>query len=408
MFAPRMQTTRLVALAFVAALPLLSAAEAHAAPGLNAAVRATAAQERSTPPDQVYVRSKRDGSISAVAGRVEKNDLDKVVVNVGGKENNYDSALVARISWGDVPQSYRDGVSYMDRRSFSDAVAQFRIAAADASARASVKASAQLQTVDALLQWGAEDPTRFVEAVTEAQSFLTNHPANRETPRARRLLGRAQWLSGKPAEAAATFKALWAELQGSTPTQGYDVRDCLEAGIQAARAFLEAKDTLGAREVFAALESQAGPLAAGAADEDPLKLVFQSITDEATLGSGFVDIVAGQPKQALTFFQSKVGSLSATSSPALRFGSMAGLGEALLADGKPREASVQLARAAALDPQDRDRSARAQIKLAECFTKLDDTDARTQACARVRSVLADAGSTPAALRARQLQKELGC
>lgn len=403
-----MQTPRLAPLAAVSALVLISSGSLALGAPVTGFFRAWAAQEKSSPPDQVFVRSKRDGSISATAGRVERNDLDKVVVKVGDKENNIDSALVTRIHWGDSPQSYRDGVTYLERGAYQDAAAELRTAAGDANARAVVKASAQLRLVDALLKWGGEDPTRFVEAQTEAQAFLTQYPAHRETPRARMLLGRAQWLSGKPAEAGATFKALWSEMQGANTTQGYSVRDCLEAGVQAARALLEAKDTLGARELFAALEPQAGPLAAGAPAEDPLKVVYQCIADEAALGAGFVDLAAGQSKQALTFFQNKVSALSAQSSHAMRYGAHAGLGEALLAEGRAREASLHLARAAALDPQDADRAARALLKLAECYSKLEDSDARTQACTRLRALLEDAGTTPASLRARQLKKDLGC
>jgi len=92
----------------------------------------------------------------------------------------------------------------------------------------------------------------------------------------------------------------------------------------------------------------------------------------------------------------------------MRYGAQLGLGEALLAESKAREASIYLARVAALEPFDRDRAARATTRLAECYTKLPDADARAQACARLKSVLSEAGDTPAAARARQLQKELGC
>ncbi len=399
-----MQLHRLGVIAFAAALGLA----APCAWAVPASAATPGAQERAGALDQVYVRSKRDRSIAPVAAHVVRNDLDKVVVNAGGKDTNYDGALVVRINFGDAPQSFRDGMAYLDRGLYSDAVAQLRSAAGDGSARAVVKAVAQLEVAEALLRWGAAEPARFVEAVTEAQAFLSANAGHRETPRARALLGRAQWLSGKPADAGATLKALWAELKGSEATAGYSVADCLRAGIDAARALADAKDTLGAREIYTSLESQAGPLAAGAAADDPLKSLYRNIADEASLGAGFVDLAGGQTKQALTFFQGKVGALNAESSHAMRFGARLGLGEALMADGRLRDAWLHLARAAALDPQDADRAARALIKLAECYSKLEDSDARLQACTRVKAVLNTAGGTPAAVRARQLQKELGC
>lgn len=368
---------------------------------------AVAAQAKAGATDQIYVRAK-DGSVAPVSGVVTKDELDKVSATVGGKDSNFDAKLVVRVAWGDIPASLRDGRSSAERGDFEAAVAALRSAAGDSAARDVVKAAARLELVDALIAWGAKDPARFVEATTEAQTFLTSYPTNRQTPRARALLGRAQWLSGKAAEGAATLKALWSELKGAEATQGYDVRGCLEAGRDAARAFLEAKDTLAARELFLTLESQAGPLAVGAADDDPLKAFYQSITDESALGAGFVDLAAGQAKQALNFFQNKVNGLGAASSLTARYGAQLGLGEALLAEGKLREASMALGRAAALDPEDPDRSARALVRLAECYSKLPDADARTQACSRLKTVLNTAGATPAAARARQLQKDLGC
>lgn len=403
----------LVAGVVVGVLALNSAARAAssnspvtAAPAASATAT-LAPQAKAGAADQVYVRAK-DGSIAPVSGVVTKDELDKVSASVGGKDSNFDTKLVVRVVWGDIPASLRDGRSSAERRDFETAVAALRSAAGDSAARDVVKAAARLELVEALIAWGAQDPARFVEAVTEAQSFLTSYPTNRQTPRARALLGRAQWLSGKAADGAATLKALWSELKGADATQGYSVRGCLEAGRDAARAFLDAKDTLAARELFLTLESQAGPLAVGASDEDPLKAFYQSITDESALGAGFVDLAAGQAKQALNFFQNKVSGLGAASSLTARYGAQLGLGEALLAEGKLREASIALGRAAALDPEDPDRAARALVRLAECYSKLPDADARTQACTRVKTVLNTAGATPAAARARQLQKDLGC
>lgn len=413
-----MQLYRSVALAAAllgAAIPYANASTAAAAANASASTSrpgttpgAIAGQAKSAPLDQVYVRSKRDGSVAPVATRVERNGLDKVVCKAGDKETSYDGGLVERINFGDVPQSFRDGLNLLDRGLHSDAVAQLRSAAGDASARDVVKAAARLEAAEALLRWGATEPARFVEAATEAQAFLSGSPGNRETPRARALLGRALWLAGKPAEAGATLKALWAELKDADPTPGYSIVGCLNAGIHAARALADAKDTEGAKQIYIALEAQAGRLAAGASADDALKLLYQSISDEASLGAGYVDLAAGQAKQALTFFQNKVGALKPDSTHALRFGARLGLGEALLADGKLRDAWLHLARAAALDPQDADRAARALVRLAECYSKLGDSDARLQACSRIKAVLSTAGATPAAVRARQLQKELGC
>lgn len=358
-------------------------------------------------PDRVYVKSKRDGSVSAVSGVVKRYELGKVTVAVAAKENNYDALQIQSVEWGEAPPSFHDGHVYSDRGAWGDAIKSYRVAASDASARDVVKAAAKHLLAHALLMGGAEDPTRFTEAANEAQEFLASYATSLDVPQVRMLHARALWLSGKPAEAGAAFRAIHAELKGDTATEGYDKLLCLQAGIQAGRALLDAKDTLGAREVFTALEGQAGPLAAGAAADDANKPLLQAISDEAALGAGFVDLAAGQSKQALTFFSARFNQLRGDTPASARFAILLGYGEALLAEGKAREAALQLAKVVGLDA-DRDRALRATVKMAEAYTKLPDADARAQACARVKDVLTSGGDSPAAVRARQLAKELGC
>lgn len=358
-------------------------------------------------PDRVYVKSKRDGSVSAVSGVVKRYELGKVTVAVAAKENNYDALQIQSVEWGEAPPAFHDGHVYADRGAWGDAVKSFRVAASDASARDVVKAAAKHLLAHALLMGGAEDPTRFTEAANEAQEFLAAYATSLEVPQVRLLHARALWLAGKPAEAGAAFRAIHSELKGDTLTEGYDKLFCLQAGIQAGRALLDAKDTLGAREVFTALEGQAGPLAAGAAADDANKPLLQAISDEAALGAGYVDLAAGQSKQALTFFSARFNQLRGDTPASARFAILLGYGEALLAEGKAREAALQLAKVVGLDA-DRDRALRATVKMAEAYTKLPDADARNQACARVKDVLSTGGDTPAAVRARQLAKELGC
>ncbi|MCY3002360.1 MAG: hypothetical protein NTV21_11200 [Planctomycetota bacterium] len=242
---------------------------------------------------------------------------------------------------------------YSDRGAWGDAIKSYRVAASDASARDVVKAAAKHLLAHALLMGGAEDPTRFTEAANEAQEFLASYATSLDVPQVRMLHARALWLAGKPAEAGA------------------------------------------------------GPLAAGAAAEDANKPLLQAISDEAALGAGYVDLAAGQSKQALTFFSARFNQLRGDTPSSARFAILLGYGEALLAEGKAREAALQLAKVVGLDA-DRDRALRATVKMAEAYTKLSDADSRAQACARIKDVLTNGGDSPAAVRARQLAKELGC
>ena len=166
---------------------------------LLAALPSSASSEGGRP-DQVYVKNKRDGSVSMVTGVVQRYELGKVTVAVGSKENNYDALQVQSVEWGDVPPSFREGQVYAQRGAWADAAKSFRVAAGDASARDVVKAAAKRQLAEALLKSGSEDAARFTEAATEAQGYLAAFAQNADVPDVRMLHARALWLSGTPAE----------------------------------------------------------------------------------------------------------------------------------------------------------------------------------------------------------------
>jgi TolA-binding protein len=358
--------------------------------------------------DQLQVRTRR-GDITTVSGSIKQYDLTKIVVVDGaGKETTYDAEAVRQVTaWGDAPASFHEGVKSLEADAFEAAVGALRKAAGEAQ-REVVKAAARAKAAEALYRWGATDPTRFTEAGAECTAFVASFANNRDLPRVLDLQARCTWLAGKPAEAAAQFKAIHAKLSGDKPADGFDRTYCLRAGLDAARAFLDGKDTLGAREMFTALEAKLGPLVAGLAADDTSRAALQAILDEAALGAGYVDLAANQTKQALAFFQGKVTGLNANSTMSARNATLLGHGEALLAEGRYREAALALSKVAALDAADRDRAGRALVKLAEAYSKLSDADGRVQACSRVKDALQRFATTPASVRARQLAKELGC
>jgi TolA-binding protein len=385
----------------LAAAPLLVslAALAGAAPAQQPAAKGR--------PDQVFVAARRGGEVAPVNGIVQKNELEGVVVTVDGKDASYDADRVQRIVWGEVPDPFREGQAWSERKDWEHAAASFRLAAGDESARAPVKAAARLAAAEALLHWGEKEPARFAEAAEEARRFVTDFPKNRELPKARMVEARATLLSGKAAEAGALYRTIYSDCGGDKVPPGYDRLSCLEAGLQAARALLMAKDTLAAREVYASLPGKASAAAAEVPPGDPLRAHLSAIADEASLGEGFAELAAGNAKQAVLFFRPKVEGGGTQASEALRFGATLGLAEALLAEGKAREAQFLFARISALDYTDRDRVARALVRMAEAAKALADPDYKKQAQAWLGDVLERFGDTPWAGRARELLNEIG-
>ena len=86
---------------------------------------------------------------------------------------------------------------------------------------------------------------------------------------------------------------------------------------------------------------------------------------------GFVLIASKQNRQAITFFESLLGSAGKTDS-ALRFACYLGLAEAQVAEKKFRSAQLYFCRVSSLDHTDRDRVARALYHLAESTRELSD------------------------------------
>ena len=218
----------------------------------------------------------------------------------------------------------------------------------------------------------------------------------------RALEGRAALLGGDHAAAAEVYRGVFKELESGTT--GYTPEISLDAGIEAAEAFLAAGQVDDARQIFSAVEV-AVPNALAALDEDdPARQVLASVQAQARLGDGFCQLASGSVGAAKTFFEGQLRD--ADDNAALRFGARLGYAEALLAEGSHREARVEFAQVSALDFTDRDRVARALVGLAECAVAIDDTNARSRAKEWVRTVQEHYGDTPAVSKAQELAKLL--
>jgi tetratricopeptide (TPR) repeat protein len=382
---------------------VLGAALAGAAVGATAAVATSPVQDGGRP-DQVFRLHPRSGKLTKVSGQVTENSLDTVVIERDGKQTKVDSDQVVRIVWGSTTTAFRDGQAYLGRKDFENAVARFRIAATDASGREVVQAAARLQAAEALVAWGAVDPNRFTEAVSEVERFLTDHPSNRQVPVARRIKGRAQWLAGDPASAAATYKALYEQGASDPPAPGYDRALCLDAGLSAAQAFVAAKNTLSARELFKALEASYRAAAQDAEGGSDLRARLMAGQGIASVGEGWCLVASGSATQAIRFFEARVGRPELGS--AGRSSARLGLAEALLADSQARKAQLAFAEVSALDHTSRDRVARALVGLADSALRLADSDAKANARLWLTKATDQYGDTPSAATAAAMLSRL--
>ena len=119
----------------------------------------------------------------------------------------------------------------------------------------------------------------------------------------------------------------------------------------------------------------------------------------AKTGEGFALLTSGDARGAKAFFENKMNQTDLA--PAGQFSAALGLGEALLADGKPADAQIHLARVSALDPSGRDRTARAMLGLVKAL-RAANGPAADQASILLTKIKNAYGDTPAAFHAAKL------
>lgn len=402
---PRIVRSRLgrAALAFgLTALALASApASAFAEPMSTARSEAALSDGR---PDQVYVKNTRTGEIKVVSGTITADGIDKVVVVRDGKETKLDAALVEEVVWGESSPAFVEGYTYFDRGDWENASAKFLIAAGEGE-RSVVQAAARLYAARSLMEWGATEPGHYAEAASQLDDYISNHSSQREIPRARSLRARTAWLMGDATKAGQLFRALFEEGTSASPTPGYDLGLCLRAGLQAARALVDAGDTLAAREIYGVLANRARTASAQAEEGSPERQVFAQLEAEAILGPGFVDVASSQYDQAITFFNGQKTTAQSSKNATALYGATYGMGLALLGKGETRKAQLQFAAVSALDYTDNDRSAAAKLGLARCYIQLGDSDGVATSRALLKEIIEQFGTTPSARAARELLEQ---
>ncbi|MFT7679957.1 MAG: hypothetical protein ACI8QC_003962 [Planctomycetota bacterium] len=346
--------------------------------------------------DQVYRENPRNGRITTLNGKVIENTLTTVRMEVRGKVESHPASEILRIEWGMLPPSFRDAETLLERGDFENAVAQFRIAAGDASARPVVQADARLRAAKALLSWGAKDSTQFAQAASEAERFLSDHTDNRAVPAAAMLRARAQHMAGSGAQAAANYEALYQK--GVAATQGYDIGLCLSAALASAQAYLGVGNTLKARELFTAADTGIASHLNSLTDASESTLAhLAGQRGTAAAGEGFCLLAGGDANGAQNFFEGRLRKADAT--PAERHASELGLAKVHLAAGKNREALVLFATVSALEASDRDRVAAALLGLAESTLAVGSSSAQADAKRALTQVVESYGDTLSAAEA---------
>ncbi len=358
-------------------------------------------------PDQVFAIT-RGTTVAPISGKVVRNGLDKVVIEQGDRQREFDSARVVRVVLGRVPATFAEGQAMMARGEVKEAAQSFALAASDTETSDVVRAAARLRAAEALFASGAADATQFREAAAEARRFLDAHSDNREVPAARLLAGRALRCAGDFAAAIEQLRGLHSELKGATPPPGYDVVTVFTAGLEGAHAALANKDSAVARELFATLEGQITGALASAVPGDATSRALAEIQSSVQLGEGYILLSEGRAPQAATFFRGQIDAAQdvAPGPTALRHRAILGLGQAFAAQAQHRAAQLEFARYAAIGLGDPDGHAAALVGAAEAALALGDADAREQARTWLTAVVEGRRGSPSSRRAQELLRTL--
>lgn len=347
--------------------------------------------------DTIFRFNERTNKTVSVSCTIKTDGLEKVeFTRSGGKDASFDSAEVIQVVWGDVPTSFTDGQTYAKRGDWESAVQNFQAAAGDDDAREPVRAAARLRAIEAMIGWGSTDAARFADAVSEADRFLADHSDSRSLPQVRSLKARAAWLGGDAAAARDGYRALYEA--GKAGTAGYSNLLTAHAAMQGGRAALAAGDGATGREMFDLASAAYGKVES---EDAVIAATAAAGVEVANMGAAMAQL----SNDATAARQAFERALKSAKTSAGKGAARLGLGQALLAEGKAREAEGHFAWVASLDHTSADRRADALVGLAEAGAQLnpDDTAAAKRALNRVSSLY---GDTPAAARAAELLRSM--
>jgi tetratricopeptide (TPR) repeat protein len=146
----------------------------------------------------------KQGQGGAVRGTVQSESPSEVVVAVGNSTINVPTDQIARIEYNGQPAMLQLGETHENGGRFTEAIAQYKKAAADAAGKPFVVQSALFHEASALAELAMVEPDQVKEAKDRFSTFLKTYPASRHAAAAREGLARLLMHTGdfKGAEAA--------------------------------------------------------------------------------------------------------------------------------------------------------------------------------------------------------------
>gem|GEM_PF-3081530 len=251
-------------------------------------------------------------------------------------EKKLSADKVREVIYGDQPAAYTQGIRFLEKMDFENAIASLKLSMEGSGVRDWVKTYARLHMGRAYQLWGASDKSKFQEAINTYNDLLADDPKTRFYAEVLLNMALAHSSNGDLSNAVATFERLGKEAYEKKLGVVWEARakhEKAEAKLLAGQ-LDESERDFKSSETFCTEQAKK-------TDDVVLKAELDRLAGLDRLSQGKVLIKRKRYKQAQDFFKGVLSNSSSTLEAMA--GAQNGLAECFLAEKKVKEAQNQFA-----------------------------------------------------------------
>lgn len=299
----------------------------------------------------------------AVTAHLVRAGLSEVVTaGADGKETKIPAADLMDVVPAPATELMRRGEEAARQRDWSAAANAFSAAAAETGGAEWAPAWAGLRHGEALLAWSSTDPARAAEAASALRKWSDANPESFWFPRSRLAQARALVLAGDTDGAASLLQGL----SDVAFQKGLPKHLEVEINLERCRAFLAGRQAEVAEARLRDLATKDPPADAPRA----VRSRMLKLRGDAQVLLGDAITAKSGPRAAMAYWEGL--ARDPASPPDVRAAALIGLAATARADGRLREAQLQLAEVVAVLGAGQEIRGRALYELAEVTAQLGD------------------------------------
>jgi TolA-binding protein len=269
--------------------------------------------------------------------RILSESFQEVRYKNGNIESKIATDKVKDIQYYDAPESFKNGLSFSDKREYENATNSLKLAMEEKGVRSWIKTYCLFEMAKIYQQWGMIVPEKNQEAIKTYQELLQQDPESRFTAISMFNLAQCIAGSGDLNGAVKAFDRLAKEAYEKKLGVIWEARAKLEKAVARMNG---GKLDDAERDFRSALTFTTEQAESGA--EPSVVQELQKMAGLAMLNQGTVMIKKKNLNGARDFFEKIIKDETATRS--IKAGAECGLGECLLSEKKLKEAQIQFAK----------------------------------------------------------------